>query len=180
MMAGNDPLDARSRGGRRLGFAAAAMAAAFLFAAVAANAEAGQGAGPQDLRWESNVSVGVVKERTTTVGIVKAVWWYAVPRTVAIGLSFDYVGKTLPLSVNVSLNAPLPVIVPFVQAGAGAGISTGGILHYGGGIKIRMRGKLGLIGEYRKYSYKRDTPVVDPESSNHRPDYFGGGISYAF
>lgn len=173
-MAGNKPLDTMSQQRRRPGFAAAALAAAIMASVLAPSARA------QDLRWESNVSAGVIKEGQATIGIVKAVWWYAVPRIVSLGISFDYVGKTLPLSVNVALNAPLPVIIPFVQAGAGAGLSTGGILHYGGGFKIRMRGRLGWIAEYRKYFYKRETPVATPGASKHKPDYFGGGISYAF
>jgi hypothetical protein len=129
-------------------------------------------------RWESNLSVGrVVQEQ---IGIVKSFWWYPLPKIFALGLSFDFVGATLPISLNVSLNLPLPVVVPFVCAGAGASVSRGGITNFGGGLKFRIWPKIGIIVEYRKYSHKPDPFLDPPDAPRARPDYFGAGIAYIY
>jgi hypothetical protein len=129
-------------------------------------------------RWESSLSAGAVLDQG--IGVVKAFWWYAVPKIVTLGLSFDYFVDGLPLSVNVGLNAPLPVVVPFVCAGAGASFSIGGITHYGGGIKVRLGPKFGLVFDYRKYHYQVDS-VYDPGTKvKMASDYFGGGICWTY
>jgi hypothetical protein len=129
-------------------------------------------------RWESDLSVGAVLHKT--FGIVKSFWWYPLPKIIALGLSFDYVGQILPLSLNVSLNLPLPVVVPFVCAGAGTSISRGGITNFGGGLKFRIWRKIGILVEYRKYSHKPDPHLDPPNAPRARPDYVGAGISYIY
>jgi hypothetical protein len=131
-------------------------------------------------RWESNLSIGVVLRDKANIGIVKSLWWYPLPKIIALGLSLDYIGAILPLSLNVSLNLPLPVVVPFVYAGAGAGVSRGGITHFGGGLKFRIWKNVGLIAEYRKYSHKPDPFLDPPHALRARPDYIGAGISYLY
>jgi hypothetical protein len=129
-------------------------------------------------RWESNLSAGAVLQEQ--IGIVKSFWWYALPKIFALGLSFDFVGATLPISLNVSLNLPLPVVAPFVCAGAGASVSRGGITNYGGGLKFRIWPKIGILVEYRKYSRKPD-PLFDPPGATRvRRDYIGAGIAYIY
>ena len=129
-------------------------------------------------RWESNLSVGTLLQEQ--IAIVKSFWWYALPKIFALGLSFDFVGATLPISLNVSLNLPLPVVVPFVCAGAGVSVSRGGITNFGGGLKFRIWPKIGILVEYRKYSRKPD-PLVDPPGATRvRRDYVGAGIAYIY
>jgi hypothetical protein len=143
----------------------------------AGQAEAGNPA-KKVSRWESNLSAGAVLQEQ--IGIVKSFWWYALPKIFALGLSFDFVGATLPISLNVSLNLPLPVVVPFVCAGAGTSVSRGGITNYGGGLKFRIWPKIGILVEYRKYSRKPD-PLVDPPGATRvRRDYVGAGIAYIY
>ena len=143
----------------------------------AGKAEAGNPA-KKVSRWESNLSAGAVLQEQ--IGIVKSFWWYALPKIFAMGLSFDFVGATLPISLNVSLNLPLPVVVPFVCAGAGTSVSRGGITNYGGGLKFRIWPKIGILVEYRKYSRKPD-PLVDPPGATRvRRDYIGAGIAYIY
>jgi hypothetical protein len=129
-------------------------------------------------RWESNLSAGAVLRRT--IGVVKSFWWYPLPKIFAVGLSLDYVGPILPLSLDVSLNLPLPVVVPFVCAGAGASISRGDITNFGGGLKFRIWPKIGIIVEYRKYSYKPNPPFDLTDEPRVRRDYIGAGIAYIY
>ena len=95
------------------------------------------------IRGEFNLSVGwVLKEK---VGIVVSYWWYPVPNIIALGCSLDYLGPTLPLSLDVGLNLPIERVVPFVCAGIGGSLTRGGINFFGGGIEFRMWPKMGLI-----------------------------------
>ena len=131
---------------------------------------------PKVPRWESSLSAGAVLDQG--IGVVKAFWWYAVPKIVTLGLSFDYFVEGLPLSVNVGLNAPLPRVVPFVCAGAGASFSIGGITHYGGGVKVRLGPKFGLVFDYRKYHYQLENIAGVKEKVVS--DYLGGGICWTY
>jgi hypothetical protein len=137
-----------------------------------------EGSPPRIARWESDLSVGSVS--SGRLGIVKSVWWYAVPKVVAVGLSLDHVLEAIPLSLNVALNAPLPVVVPFVCAGAGTTLTVGGITHYGGGIKIRLGRRLGVIGEYRRYHYWQTNGAFDPILTKAAAHYFGAGVAWIY
>jgi len=128
-------------------------------------------------RWESNLSIGSVLKRR--LGIVKSFWWYPLPRILAFGLSLDYVGTSIPLSLNIAVNLPTPVVVPFVCAGAGGTLTHGGITSYGGGLKFRLWGKIGLIAEYRKYFQTQET-VSGTGEEKTKSDYFGAGIAYIY
>ncbi len=131
-------------------------------------------------RWESNLSIGAVFNKNTNIGIVKSLWWYPLPKIIALGVSLDYISAIMPLSLNISINLPLRYIVPFVCAGAGAAFSRGGITSFGGGLKFRIWKNVGLIAEYRKYSHKPD-PFRDPPGTQRvRPDYIGAGIAYIY
>ncbi len=129
-------------------------------------------------RWESNLSAGAVLERR--IGIVKSFWWYPLPKVFAVGLSFDFVLPAIPLTVNASLNAPLGFVTPFVCAGAGAGLTIGGITNYGGGLKVRLGPKLGLVFEYRKYHYADKSILSEGLGEKVGADYLGAGISWKY
>ena len=129
-------------------------------------------------RWESDLSIGTVSN--DRLGIVKSIWWFPVPKIVAIGLSIDYVAEVMPFSLNVAVNAPTPYVVPFVCAGAGTSLTTGGITHYGGGIKIRLGRRFGLIAEYRTYRYKRNVSGNPPLYETSTAAFFGGGIAWIY
>jgi hypothetical protein len=149
-------------------------------------------------RWESNLSIGYIKyeplldppqgwvdDLNRPLGIVKSFWFYPfLPRIVAVGLSFDYVIDDLPLSANISLNLPLKVVVPFVSAGTGFSFSGSKLQNYGGGIKLRLGRRIGLIGEYRHYrSDKKSLGAGGSESVAHvirESNYFGAGIAYLY
>lgn len=158
---------------------------AFLFSVLAGDVLAADQAAAKSptkkvFRWEFNLSLGAVLEDKANIGIVKSFWWYPLPKIIALGLSFDYIAATLPLSLNVSLNLPSPVIVPFVCAGAGAALSRGGITHFGGGLKFRLWKKVELITEYRKYSHEPDPLISPPNAPRVRADYFGAGVGYLY
>jgi hypothetical protein len=129
-------------------------------------------------RWESNLSVGSVSNGR--LGIVKSFWWYPLPKFVALGLSFDYVYEAMPMSVDISLNAPLGFIIPFACAGAGGSLTVGGMTFYGAGVKIRLGRKFGLIGEYRHYRYSHDSIGSPPVREMSSAGYFGGGIAWLY
>jgi hypothetical protein len=129
-------------------------------------------------RWESNLSGGSVSNGR--VGLVKSFWWYAWPKIFALGLSFDYVYEAMPLSIDIALNAPIPVVVPFVCAGAGGSLTAGGLTFYGGGIKIRLKQRFGLIAEYRKYRYTHNTDTNPPVEETVNADYLGAGIAWIY
>jgi hypothetical protein len=130
-------------------------------------------------RWESDLSIGGITEGR--LAIVKSFWWFPLPKIVAIGLSFDYITQFLPLSLDVAVNAPIPVIVPFVCAGAGAGLSGGGVTSYGGGLKVRLGRRIGIIAEYRNYRYRPRSQSIDlpPEDPVH-VHYFGAGLAWIY
>jgi hypothetical protein len=147
--------------------------------ALAANPQDPGQASPTKIpRWESNLSLGAVINQK--MGIVKSFWWYPLPRIVAIGLSFDYVGAIIPLSFNVAVNLPVPVVVPFVCAGAGGTLTRGGITNYGGGLKFRIWRKIGIIVEYRKYHYTQESIVNPLADEKVKADYAGAGIAYIY
>jgi hypothetical protein len=129
-------------------------------------------------RWESNLSAGVVLQ--DKIGIVKGLWWYPLPKVLALGFSFDFIGTAAPLSFMVSVNLPAPVVVPFVCAGAGMSLTRGGITHFGGGLKFRVWKKLGFIAEYRRYSRQPERLVDPPGITRARRDYIGAGIAYLY
>jgi hypothetical protein len=158
---------------------ALALMLAFFLPTFAASQDAAAAPAPAKAhRWESNLSGGWVSNGR--IGLVKSFWWYAWPKVVALGLSFDYVYESMPLSVDIALNAPIPLIVPFVCAGIGGGLTAGGIKFYGGGIKIRLKKRFGLIAEYRKYRYTHDTNTNPPVEETVNADYLGAGIAWIY
>lgn len=130
-------------------------------------------------RWESNLSIGRVSNGR--LGVVKSLWWFGVPNVLALGLSFDCIfQEAIPLSIDVAVNAPLPVVRPFVCAGAGTALNGKGITHYGGGLKVRLGRRFGLVAEYRHYYYGvlvHQFPSVWGKTDAH---YFGAGISWVY
>lgn len=129
-------------------------------------------------RWESNLSAGAVLGRR--IGIVKSFWWQAVPKYFSLGLSFDFVLPAIPFSVNVSASAPLGPITPFVCAGAGVGLTIGGITNYGGGLRLRLGPKIGLVFEYRRYHYTSRSGFENVADEKVVSDYIGAGISWFY
>jgi hypothetical protein len=129
-------------------------------------------------RWESNLSGGWVSNGR--IGLVKSFWWHPLPKVLALGLSFDYVYEAMPLSLDIALNAPIPVVIPFVCAGAGGSLTGTSLTFYGGGIKIRLKKKFGLIAEYRKYRYNHDTATNPPVEETVSVDYLGAGIAWIY
>ncbi|HSA94850.1 MAG TPA: hypothetical protein VLJ16_02280 [Acidobacteriota bacterium] len=129
-------------------------------------------------RWVSNLSAGAVLDRR--IGIVKSVWWFAVPNIVALGLSFDFVSSNVPLSVGVAVQAPIAVVTPFLCAGAGGSLSGHGITGYGGGFRVRLAPKFGLVFEYRRYHLTQDSPAFPSGHETVDANYVGAGISWRY
>jgi hypothetical protein len=158
---------------------ALALMLAFFLPTFAASQDAAAAPAPAKAsRWESNLSGGWVSNGR--VGLVKSFWWYALPKVFALGLSFDYVYEAVPLSVDIALNAPIPVVIPFVCAGAGGSLTGSTLTFYGGGIKIRLLKKFGLIAEYRRYRYNHDSSGNPPVEEMVDADYFGAGIAWIY
>ena len=129
-------------------------------------------------RWQSNLSIGWVS--SGRIGIVKSFWWFALPDVIALGLSFDHVLEAIPLSVNIAVSAPIPIVRPFVCAGAGAALNGGGITHYGGGLTVRLGRKFGLVAEFRQYSYDVIASLFPTVWQKASASYFGAGISWTY
>ena len=149
-------------------------------------------------QWESNLSLGYLNNQPVETpppnwvdntnrhfAIVKSFWFYPFqPRLVSFGLSFDYVSNSFPISLNIALNLPSKVLVPFVCAGAGFSFSGSTLQSYGGGLKLRVRGRLGFIAEYRHYTihqnFKLGGPMEEGQKFDQESDYFGAGIAYLY
>lgn len=153
--------------------------AGVLVAGVASAAAQSEGAKPKSHRWESNLSVGGTANHR--LGVIKSVWYFAVPKIVAVGLSADCIfQEAVPFSLDVALNAPIPIVRPFVCAGAGGTLSGGGITSYGGGLKVTLLKRFGLVVEYRnfRYTYKvQKVPLVRGKTST---TYLGAGIHWVY
>jgi hypothetical protein len=153
----------------------------------------GQTAGKSEPRVESNLSLGYIDytplanpppnyidTMTRHLAIVKSFWYYPfLPRLLSLGLSFDYLTDSLPLSLNVALNLPAKRIVPFACAGAGFSFSGGTLQSCGGGLKFRIRKRTGVVAEYRHYWVKRKEPRTD-QRVTREANYFGAGVAYLF
>lgn len=144
----------------------------------AAAADPDRAPGAQPVRWESSLTAGIVLGKS--IGIVKAVWWSPLPGIASVGLSFDYFFDSLPISINAALSAPLPRVSPFVCAGAGASISQGGVIHYGGGLRVRLSHKFGLVFECRRYHYRVDSWAIPGTREKAISNYLGAGISWFY
>jgi hypothetical protein len=130
-------------------------------------------------RWESNLSLGLTGNGR--IGVVKSFWWFALPKVLALGLSFDCVfQEAIPLSIDIAVNAPIPIVRPFVCAGAGGSLNGGGIAHYGGGLKVRLVRKFGLIAEYRRFRYSTTVGTHPTRLEKVSTHYFGAGISWVY
>lgn len=148
-------------------------------AAVVASAPRSDQTTPEKVpRLESNLSVGRVS--TKRIGAVKSIWWHAVPKVITIGLSFDWVSEGIPFSLAVAVNAPLPVVIPFACGGAGFGFDGCSINFYGGGLKVRLFRKFGLIAEYRNYRYSTVESYFPIRRGKGSADYIGGGIVWFY
>jgi hypothetical protein len=129
-------------------------------------------------RWVSNLSGGAVLGRQ--VGLVKSFWWYALAKVFAVGLSFDFVAPFIPLSINAAVQAPIPLVTPFVCGGVGGSITGYGITNYGGGFRVRLGPKFGLVVEYRRYHYTQDAAYLPGDKEKVAADYVGAGISWRY
>lgn len=156
-----------------------ALAVAILMALVVTARAQGMGWAPESKasRWESNLSVGRVS--TGRLGAAKTFYWYAVPKVIALGLSFDWISESIPFSLAVALNAPIPIVIPFACAGAGAGLDGCGINYFGGGLKVRLGRRFGLVAEYRNYRYTTST-LYPPRKGKGQADFFGAGFAWIY
>lgn len=156
-----------------------AVLAGLLASSLAGDApDPGPAEGPKISRWESNLSAGAVLGRR--IGIVKSIWWFALPRVFAVGPSFEFVGPFMSFSLGVAANAPLGVVTPFICASAGTSLTQGGITGYGGGVKLRLGPKFGLVFEYRKYRYTLESNFDPDFRELVVADYVGAGISWRY
>lgn len=156
-----------------------AVAVCFLVSSASAGVPEAASTTPQKTpRWESNLSVGRVS--TGRLGAVKSVWWFAVPRVIALGLTFDWITDTIPFSLGVALNAPLPLATPFACAGAGAGLNGCGINYYGGGLKVRLGRMIGVVAEYRMYHFSTIVSNFPPVKGKGSASYIGAGITWLY
>jgi len=164
---------------RRLPKVVGILAAGILIAGVAAASAQTDVFKPKSHRWESNLSAGSTANHR--FGLIKSVWYFAVPKIVAVGLSADCIMReAIPFSIDVALNAPIPIVRPFVCAGAGGSLSGGGITSYGGGLKVTLIKRFGLIVECRRYRYTYKVSEVPVIRSKANTTYLGAGIHWVY
>lgn len=161
----------------------AALGAAAVVCLLVSGVSAGApGADPQAPtkvpRWESNLTLGRVS--TGRIGAVKSFWWFAVPKVAALGLSFDWITDMIPFSLGVALNAPVPIVTPFVCAGVGGGLNGCGLDYYGGGLKVRLTRRIGLVAEYRNYRFTTVVSSYPPRREKGSAEFFGAGIAWFY
>lgn len=154
------------------------LVAGVLVAGVTTAAAQSEPGKPKVLRWESNLSLGYLDSHH--LGIVKSFWWFAVPNIISLGPSFDYVGNMLSIAVNVAVTAPLPTVRPFVCAGVGGSLSSGSLTSCGGGLKIRLGRRFGVVAEYRRYRYDEKISWAPPIREKISANYLGFGIHWVY
>lgn len=129
-------------------------------------------------RLESNLSLGRVSNGR--FGVVKSFRWYVVPNVLAIGLTLDFVADVIPFSLGFAVSAPIRAVTPFVCAGAGGGLDGCSINHYGGGLKVRLGRRFGVIAEYRMYHYTFNVASYPAHRERTSAYYFGAGIAWVY
>lgn len=165
----------RLRTSKVIGF----LAVGILIAGVAAASAQTDVIKPKSHRWESNLSAGGTANHR--FGLIKSVWYFAIPKILAVGLSADCIMReAIPFSIDVALNAPIPIVRPFVCAGAGGSLSGGGVSGYGGGLKVTLIKRFGIIVEWRRYRYTykvSEVPVIRDKATT---TYLGAGIHWVY
>ena len=107
------------------------------------------------------------------VGAFKSLGWYFVGRFVSAEVNVAIVKDAFPLCGNLTLHLPLWRFIPYVTGGLGFSLTGFGVTNAGGGLKVRLTERIGILFEYRSYTYKiRNRKTTTP--------LIGGGISYLF
>jgi len=157
----------------------AAAVACLLVSGVSAGSPGADPPAPDRIpRWESTLSLGRVS--TGRIGAVKSFWWFAVPRVIALGLTFDWISDNIPFSLAVAVSAPIPVAAPFACAGIGGGLNGCGLNYYGGGLKVRLSQRFGIIAEYRNYRFTTVVSAYPPRREKGSADFIGAGIAWFY
>ncbi|HPW17484.1 MAG TPA: hypothetical protein PLP83_03790 [Candidatus Aminicenantes bacterium] len=117
---------------------------------------------------------------TGRIGAVKSFWWSAVPKAIALGMSFDWISDNIPFSLAVAMSAPVPVAVPFACAGAGSGLNGCGLNYYGGGLKVFLARRFGIVAEYRSYRFTTITSTFPTRREKGSAEFFGAGIVWFY
>jgi hypothetical protein len=155
------------------------LAIGFLASGRPAGAQGFDMTAPREVpRWESTLSAGGVS--TGRAGVVKSLRWYAVPRVIGVGMSVDFISEAIPIALHVVVSAPFRDLAPFVCAGAGGALNGCGISYYGAGVKLRLRGSFGLVGEYRHYNYGVVASSFPPRKEKESAGYIGAGIAWVY
>ena len=137
----------------------------------------------QTRRGSINLSLGKANsndEETGNFGLLKSIDWNLRPGWASGGINFGIVKNEILVMGNINLKIPLKRIEPFVTAGFGIIIESLNLAsNYGGGIRIRVGNKIGIVSEYRKMHFKY-RPKQRQTKSLIAVDYFGAGLFYFF
>ena len=130
-----------------------------------------------------NVSLGTAKsndKETGNFGLLKSLDRNVLSGWASGGINFGIIKNEILLMGNISLKIPLKRIEPFVTAGYGIIIERfSPATNYGGGIRIQLGKKIGIIAEYRKlhFSYKEQRNNI---TNSVEVDYIGAGLMYFY
>lgn len=134
-------------------------------------------------RGEINLSMGYAKSDDNekgNFGLLKSVGWNLLSGWMSAGINFGIIKNEIMVMGNISFNIPLDRIELFATAGYGGIIESFALVsNYGGGIRIRVGKKIGIISEYRKLHFKYKNRQRETESTI-MVDYIGAGIFYHF
>jgi hypothetical protein len=113
-------------------------------------------------------------------GLLKSVGWNLLSGWLSAGVNFGIIKNEIMLMGNVSLIVPLDRIEPFATAVYGFILETfSAVSNYGGGLRVRLGKKIGIIAEYRKLDFTQKR-FRGGEKTKVKVDYFGAGIFYYF
>jgi len=122
---------------------------------------------------KSKMELNLVGSAGGQVGMFKSLGWYLVGRFVSAEANIAIILDAFPLCGNLTLQLPLWRFIPYVTGGLGFSLTGFSVANVGGGLKVRLTQRMGILFEYRSYTYhirtrKKTTPLI------------GGGISYLF
>lgn len=130
-----------------------------------------------------NVALGTAKsndKETGNFGLLKSIDWNVLSGWASGGINFGIIKNEILLLGNISLKIPFKRIEPFVTAGYGIILERfSPASNYGGGIRVQLGKKIGIVAEYRKLHFKYKESQRNSTTSVD-VDFFGAGLLYFF
>ena len=141
----------------------------FLLVLILFAAEGNAQADQNKPRTEFNVTFGWAGN---DFGIFKSLGYHLIRGFVSAEVSLAIIEGQYPLSGNLTLQVPLYKFVPYVTGGYGYSLAGTGVTNMGAGLKIRLSPSMGILAEYRQFTYN--------SFGKKKSTLIGAGFAYLF